>query len=148
MNNMNPETQKMDTAGNGNPKRDRYEGFIASDDIGYDNKGGKSVTLTVKSVAEPCTVTDSRDVVVEDPVVYFEKTKKGLVLNKTNERICRLLLGKRYSDWEGKQIRLSVRFVNAFGEKDVPVIRVVPPPGIPLPFGVRKWTGKERPSCK
>jgi len=148
MNNMSTETEKMDTTTSGNPKRDQYEGFIASDDIGYDNSGGQSVTLIIKSVAEPYTVTDSRGVVVESPVVYFEKAKKGLVLNKTNERICRLLCGKRYADWNGKEITLGVRFVNAFGERDVPVIRVVPPSGIPLPFGVRKWTGKERPSCK
>lgn len=135
----------MDTKPDVNPKREAYEGFIASDDIGYTEKGGNEISLKIDHVSNDGSVIDSRGVIVEHPVVYFTGAKKGFVLNRTNERICRLLHGKRFADWTGKEITLGVRFVNAFGERNVPVIRILPPKGIPLPFGVRKWVGKERP---
>lgn len=135
------------TATDGNAKiRDQYEGFLASDDIGYNESGGKTVSPVIREYKPAGTVIDSKKQVVELPVLYFEKSPKGFVLNKTNERILKLVLGKDISKWPGNKITLGVGFVAAFGERDVPVIRVQPPKGIPLPFGVRKWLGKPKPS--
>jgi hypothetical protein len=127
-------------------KEPRHEGFIASDDIGYDNKGGNSVTLEIESTAEPGTVTDAKKATVQERVLYFKKAEKGLILNRTNERILRLLCGRKPSGWIGKTITLQVRFTDAFGEVDIPTIRIIPPKGVPLPFGVRKWIGREKPT--
>jgi hypothetical protein len=123
----------------------RYEGYIASDDIGYTAQGGGSITLEIASISEAGTERDASGKTVGSEVLHFVKAKKGLVLGKTNGRILRLLLGKDTAKWVGARVTLTVRFINAFSERDIPTIRVTPPDGLPLPFGVRKWMGRERP---
>jgi hypothetical protein len=126
----------------------QHEGFLQSDDIGYSNEGGKSYTLTIESVAKAGTVKDARGAVVDNEVVYFKGAEKGLVINRTNTRVLALLHGKDREKWKGKQVKLTVKFVNAFGETDVPTIRIEPPNTIPLPFAVRKWQGRDKPKGK
>lgn len=124
----------------------QLQGFLSADDIGYGHEGGNVISATIERIAEPGTVKDATGKVVDREVVYFKKATKALVLNSTNTRILRLTYGRDKAEWIGKPIQLTVRFVNAFGERDIPTIRVMPPDGVPLPFGVRKWAGRGTPA--
>lgn len=131
-----------------NAKDEQYQGYLQSDDIGYDNSGGKSVTVEIASVSAPGTEKDAAGKLIKNPVVHFKNAKKGFVLGRCNQRIIALLHGKDVRHWPGKSITLTVRFGDWFGEADVPAVRVIPPVGIPLPFGVRKHMGRETPKRK
>ena len=66
---------------------------------------------------EPCQNRDKK------PVVYFEKVKKGMVLNKTNAKRIGKMHGEQMDNWSGKEIELYSELVPFQGE-DVPSIRV------------------------
>lgn len=124
----------------------QHPGFLHADDIGYGPEGGKNMTLAIDRIAKRGTVTDARGNPVEEPVLYFRDHDKGLVLGANcNRRLLVLHHGRKSADWIGKPVTLTVRFLDCFGEKDVPAIRITPPDGTPLPFGLRKWYGREKP---
>jgi hypothetical protein len=120
----------------------RFEGhFVESADL-----MSKQVTLTIAGVVPPNTEADAKKKLINRPILSFNKTSKRLILGKTNERIIRAIHGPKASGWLGKAITLSVRYLpEAFGEKNVPTVRVVPPVGIPLPMNCRKHYGMETP---
>jgi hypothetical protein len=60
------------------------------------------------------------------PVLYFEKTQKGLVLNKTNSKQITALYGDDTDEWQGKPIVLFPAMVDFKGDT-VEAIRVRPP---------------------
>ncbi len=82
------------------------------------------VTLTIAS-CEMETVGQGNDQ-EEKPVLYFKKTKKGLVLNKTNMNVIENLYGDETDDWIGEQITLFPTVVE-FSGKQVDAIRVKNP---------------------
>ena len=57
------------------------------------------------------------------PVVYFEKVKKGLVLNRTNAVGISAMHGKTMEGWTGKEIELFSMMV-PFQGQNVAAIRV------------------------
>ena len=57
------------------------------------------------------------------PVIYFDKVKKGLVLNVTNARAIESVHGKQFEGWTGKEIELFSMMV-PFQGQNVPAIRV------------------------
>lgn len=57
------------------------------------------------------------------PIVYFLKTEKGLVLNKTNSNIIARLYGEETDQWMGNQIELYPTMVDFQGDQ-VEAIRV------------------------
>ncbi len=57
------------------------------------------------------------------PVMYFEKVKKGLVLNKTNAVEIGATHGDQMEGWTGKEIELFSTMV-PFQGSNVPAIRV------------------------
>ncbi len=59
----------------------------------------------------------------EKPVVYFEKVKKGLILNKTNATEIAATHGKQMDGWTGKEIELFSTMV-PFQGQNVAAIRV------------------------
>jgi len=59
----------------------------------------------------------------EKPVLYFQKVRKGLVLNRTNTRTIEHVYGDEMDDWIGKPIVLYPRMVD-FGGEEVLGIRV------------------------
>lgn len=88
--------------------------------------GGKEQTVTIARVEKMQNVK-GRDGKPFDPkVVYFEKRRKGFCMNKTNAKIIRDKLG--YGDdadqWVGKPLTIYPTTCDAFGEKNVPCIRV------------------------
>lgn len=60
------------------------------------------------------------------PILYFLKTDKGLVLNKTNANVITKLYGEDTDNWEGHQIELYPTMVE-FGGEQVEAIRVRAP---------------------
>lgn len=60
------------------------------------------------------------------PVIYFEGSEKGLVLNKTNGFAIEAFLGDEMDNWVGKQIEIYPDRV-LFGNEMKPCIRVREP---------------------
>ncbi|HEX8836771.1 MAG TPA: hypothetical protein VF748_07540 [Candidatus Acidoferrum sp.] len=90
--------------------------------------GNQHWTLTIDDIRqEELQSNDGRK--QKKPVLYFRRTKKGLVLNVTNSRTIEHSYGDEMDDWIGRDITLFVREVEARGET-VNAIRVrVPQPG-------------------
>jgi hypothetical protein len=79
---------------------------IDSNFIEHGDLDGREITLTIASVAAPGSVTRADKSKIDKPVLYFEKTRKGFVLNKTNMRLIRMLHGNEMDRWVGKDISL------------------------------------------
>ena len=60
------------------------------------------------------------------PVVHFEETKKGLILNRTNANALQELFGDETDNWLGKKIKL-IRSTTDFRGKRVPCLRMEAP---------------------
>ncbi len=79
--------------------------------------GGNKKVITITGVAMENVGDDTK------PVLRFEGSDQGLVLNKTNADMLLDLFGNETSDWAGKRIELYPTKVQ-FGNKMVPAIRV------------------------
>ena len=117
--------------------------FIYADNLVRDGKW-LTPTVTIEHVHLKGTVQGADKRLVDKPCVKFKGSDKMLVLNATNESLLRLQFGSSdYKQWEGQKIVLEPRMIaEAFGERDVPVIRVLLPDDIPVPFRLRKHIGK------
>jgi hypothetical protein len=62
------------------------------------------------------------------PVIYFEKTDKGLVLNKTQAKMITNLLGDETDDWMGKEIAIYPTMVDFQGRPTETIGVKGPPP--------------------
>ena len=95
--------------------------YLKADDL-----GGKRIIVTIDHVSmEEIGDETSKE---NKPIVYFQGKEKGLVLNKTNASQISYLYGDESDMWAGKQIELFTMMV-AFGGRQVPAIRIAPPPG-------------------
>lgn len=121
----------------------RFEGdFVESADL----MRCPPVTKTIKAVVKPGSEKCANKRVIDRPIIEFEGSSKRFICSKTNERLIKAIYGPKTSEWAGKQVTLMVRYlIEAFGEPDVPTLRIVLPRGIPMPFSVRKWYGSEKP---
>jgi hypothetical protein len=86
--------------------------FFRADDL-----DGEDLTVTIRSL-EICA-----DFEIEKPVLHFEESEKGLVLNKTNAQTIAAVLGSETDAWIGQQVVLYVAQV-PFQNRIVPSIRV------------------------
>ena len=89
---------------------------------------GQDCTLTIKSVTQE-SVGNPPQI---RPVVYFERTEKGLVLNQTNGNTIALHHGDEMNNWRGKQIQIYPT-TTEFAGKIVDCIRVRTPNQVPIP---------------
>tara|TARA_R110000787_G_scaffold5230_1_gene19245 strand:+ start:662 stop:1066 length:405 start_codon:yes stop_codon:yes gene_type:complete len=128
-------------------EKDIYSGrFITSDDLGTSEP-----TLMIKGISEPASEKGGDGKPIEQAILWFEKSDKGLILGKTNFRILKSIFGpaqnikKHAEKWKGQEITLMRRYIDCFGEKNVPVTRIKPNPTKPLAMGVRKHIGTEKP---
>lgn len=141
---MSDEQAKEPAADDLDVQMARFEGnFIESADLMQ-----KQATLTIEGVVPPMVEKDKngQGKPIDKAIISFRGTTKRLIVGKTNERIIKAIHGKKASGWIGKQIKIGVRFLReAFGEKNVPTVRVIPPPEIPLPMAARKFFGAESP---
>ena len=117
-------------------KPERYEGkFVESADL----MASGPVTVEIAVVHKEGTQKAANGRLIQELIIGFKQTEKQFILNKTNERIIRSIYGTKTSEWIGKPLTLCVRYLEeAFGEKDVPSLRVVPPDDKPLPYACRK----------
>jgi hypothetical protein len=123
-----------------NEKRSPYEGrFIEALDV------VTPVKVVIAQVVDEFTEKSSDGRVIDRLILRFEKAEKALVVNKTNYRILWTLYGKDRKQWIGKSITLGRRYVDAFNERNVMAVRIIPPTGTALPYSVIKRLGKE--SC-
>lgn len=82
---------------------------------------GKDVTLTIKRASLEMM---GQGVEKEQKlVIWFERTEKGLIMNRTNATVITNLHGKETDDWIGKRIIIYATSVTAFGKKH-DVIRI------------------------
>lgn len=125
-------------------KEERYVGnFIESSDM----MTVPPVRLTIAGVTPPNTKSDSAGKVIKQPIIAFKETDKALVCGKTNIRCIKADHGSKPESWIGKTITLTVRYLReAFGEKNVPTLRIIP--NNPVPMGARKFMGYEKPLGK
>jgi hypothetical protein len=114
----------------------RIDGAFPSDYLKSSDIEGQQVIYTIKSVAIE-EIGQERD---QRPVVYFDETDKGLVLNKTNSRTISDEYGLETDDWVGRQIALYEKMVE-FSGKEVPAIRIKMPRAKPV---VRKPAGSAK----
>lgn len=130
-------------------KAPAYEGFLDAVDLNYTAEGCAALDLTIAEVLPPGEASDAAGKTVDKPVIYFAEKingqRKGMILNKTNIKAIKLIHGHRPKGWLDQKIQVTVKFVDAFGQLDCPCLRVLPPKGLPLPFGMRKFIGKDRP---
>ncbi len=120
----------------------RYTGsFLDSADM-----AGDPAEFTIKDVIAPGKAESADGRPIKEAVLVFEETKIQLILNKTNIRILKIMFGRRAAEWAGKKVTIAVRYMaEAFGVKNAPCLRVIPPKDTPLPPGVRKWMGNAKP---
>lgn len=122
--------------------RQQFEGnFLDAIDI-----PANGITVEISEVVAPNAEKDRTGKNIDKGILAFKGAKKRLVLNKTNSKIIALMHGKKASEWVGKTITLTVRYLEkAFGQRNVPVIRVVPSDDHPMTFGMRKNYGSPTP---
>lgn len=107
------------------------------------------ITLEISGVVAPNAEKDAAGKVINKGIIAFKGAKKRLILNKTNAKIIRLAHGDKASEWVGKKVTLCVRWLKeAFGQQNVPVIRIVPAEGTALTFGMRQKYGSATPWTK
>lgn len=121
----------------------QFEGnFMDATDI---MKAGDT-TVTISDVSAPDQEKDATGKSINKAILTFAKAKKRLILNKTNCKVMAGLYGKKATEWIGKPVTLCVRYLEtAFGQKNVPVIRIKPESEGNLPFGMRKRYGSPKP---
>lgn len=122
--------------------RSAFEGdFLDATDI-----PAAGITLPIAAIVPPNTERDKTGKNIDKSILAFKGAKKRLILNKTNLKIIALMYGKKASEWIGKDVTLTVRYLEkAFGQKNVPVIRIVPDDSHPMTFGMRKNYGAAQP---
>ena len=127
--------------------KEYYDGpYLQPEDIGHeDDMTGKKWELTIAGIVPPGFEQDARGETIEDAMLTFEKTEKRLILNKTMYRTLKWTLGFDERKWTGQTVTVGLRWGDWFGEKNCPAIRIIPPDDKPLPAGVRKHIGRERP---
>jgi len=126
------------------PKEPNDPMFIYADNLVKDGCW-VSPTVTIEKVIPENTIRAANKRLVEKPTMKFKESDKMLVLNTTNESLLRLQFGSSdYTKWVGKKVTIEPRRIaEAFGETDVPVIRVALPEDIPVPFRLRRHMGKK-----
>lgn len=93
--------------------------YLKADDI--DEQGGEVRAIISKIKMEELQSSEGGK--EDKPILYFLRTEKGLVLNKTNAMTIGAAYGPDTDGWTGKEILLVTEMVTAFGETK-PAIRV------------------------
>lgn len=121
--------------------RAAFEGnFLDASDL-----GGKEITVTIEGIVAPKKEKDATGKMIDKTIISFKGAKKRFIANKTNAKCLSMLFGTKASLWIGKEVTLTTRFLaEAFGQKNVPVVRVKVD-AEKLTFGMRKKYGAAEP---
>lgn len=100
--------------------------YLSGDDL------DEEVVVTIEKVVlesfrDPRTRVEARK-----PVMYFQRAKRGLIVNRTNWRAVADLYGDESDNWTGKRISLAPVMVDAYG-KQTRAVRVRPAKPTPMP---------------
>ena len=100
--------------------RDALPGrYLTGDDLDGD------VTVIIERVVmEPFRDPRTREE-TRKPVMYFQRAKRGLIVNRTNWRAVADLYGDESDNWTRKRITLTSTMVDAYG-KQTRAVRVRP----------------------
>jgi hypothetical protein len=100
--------------------RDALPGrYLTGDDL------DEEVVVTIdRVVMEPFRDPRTR-VETPKPVMYFQRAKRGLIVNRTNWRAVADLYGDESDNWPGKRIVLAPMMVDAYGKR-TKAVRVRP----------------------
>lgn len=110
------------------PKFDHVDLLHPSNYVKAGELQGRDIHVTIKDVEPRHKLKTTRGEEAK-PVLWFQESEKGMVLNKTNARSIAKVHGPKPSGWIGKRITLYPTDVSAFGEI-VTAIRVretIPP---------------------
>lgn len=114
--------------------------FLYSEDLLHKQQY-MDANVVIEEVIPPGTLKTEDKRSIDKWTLRFEGKEKMLVLCKTNASIIHHIIGDSPGpEWIGKQIRLQVRFVEAFGEM-VTAIRVMPPNGCMIRKSLLKRLG-------
>ncbi len=86
---------------------------------------GKDASLTIAGYDRPDTIKSADKKLIDKPILRFQETDKGLILNKTNARTIGLAHGNEMDEWTGKKVTLFATTCEAFGDR-VPCVRIRP----------------------
>ena len=100
-----------------------YSNQFDSDYLEAAHLDGETV-LTVAAITPRGQKKSKDGKLIDKPILTFEKVKRGMVLNKTNAKVCALMFGNKMESWVGKQITIMPAVCDAFGKKNTPCIRV------------------------
>ncbi len=110
---------------------------------------GKDVTLRIAGV-DIEELPDEKGTPNKDGVrvrvrgiISFEKTKKQLVLNRTNGECIKALFGRKTDDWIGRRVTFFPAVVDAFGEQTT-AVRVRGSPDIDKPITFQARIGRKQ----
>ena len=124
---------------------ERYEGdFLEAIDL----PEGVLVPVVIDKVTPPDTEKDSGGKTIKKAILTFRDKKKRFVLNKTNYRLLKTLLGSDVSKWAGQGVNLQRRYLDAkhaFGQENEMCVRIIPPNGTPIPKSARDYIGTKHP---
>lgn len=123
--------------------RAAFEGsFLDATDI----KARGEITLEISELIPPGIEKDAKGKLIDKAIVAFKGAQKRLILNKTNAKIMAMQLTGPPSEWKGQKVTLTVRYLpEAFGQRNVPVVRVKPQDESQLTFPMRKKYGNATP---
>lgn len=123
--------------------REAFEGhFIDASDI--PPKG--FIEVEIAGIAAPGDDKDAKGKVIDKPILAFKGATKRLILNKTNLKLLATRHGKTASLWIGKKVTLTKRYLaEAFGQRNVPVVRIAVDSESELTFAMRKKYGTAQP---
>ena len=102
--------------------------FLKASDL-----AGRDINVQIRSVTFE-EMENNRGEPEQKPVLWFEKTEKGMVLNRTNGNTIAELHGYESDGWIGQLVTLYSAEVEAFGKMtDAIRVRRQPPTNQPAP---------------
>lgn len=117
--------------------------FLYADDLLRDGQWIEA-TLTIAKFVPANSIKGANGQKVEKDAIGFDGTDKLLVLNATNRRLIKIATGSSKPEgWTGKKVTIYPVTINAFGQSEIPCIRIRIGSGQPIPFGVRKFLGHD-----
>ena len=84
----------------------------------------KPVEVEISKIEAANTVKSADGRLIDKPVMHFKGKDRALVLAKCNARAIARKYGPDMDQWVGKTIGLFQARVDAFGESDVPAVRI------------------------
>jgi hypothetical protein len=92
--------------------RDALPGkYLTGDDL------DSAVTVTIDRVVLESFRDPRTRVEAQKPVMYFQKARRGLIVNRTNWRSIAAQFGDESDNWPGKRIVLVPMMVDAYGKR-------------------------------